>query len=207
MALCHHCHRRKAKRHCPALRVELCQLCCGEIRQKRVNCPSSCPYLHHQTYQEQRKWQKFKGQPKQTLTEERLAWLAAQIEMALHQIAQQQKEFNDRDAFRILNYARDKIATSDQRIILPEEKIEGKHNPGEVIVELINRARFEKGLVLSVSSSGYSREEKVRCLEALMGLIYEITGGNFSGRIYLEDLAKRAAKAQKDQRSQKIIIP
>lgn len=207
MALCHHCGRRKAKRHCPALRAELCQLCCGEIRQKRVNCPSSCPYLQHQTYQEQRKWQRFRGQPRQNLTEERLAWLAAQIEMALHQVYQQQKKFNDRDAFRILNYARDKIAAGDKRIILPEEKIEGKDNLGEVMVDLINKARFEKGLVLSVSSSGYSREEKIRCLDALMGLIYEITGGDLSRQIYLEDLAKRAEKAKKEQGSQKIIVP
>lgn len=207
MALCYYCGQRKAKRHCPALRAELCQLCCGEIRQKRINCPSSCSYLQHQTYQEQRKWQKFKGQPRQTLTDEKLAWLAAQIEMALYQIAQQHKEFNDRDAFRLLSYARDKIAAGDKRIILPEEKIEAKHNPGELILELINRTRYEKGFVLSVSSSGYSREDKLRCLDALMGLIYELSGGNLDRQIYLKDLAKRAEKAQKEQSSQKIIIP
>lgn len=207
MTLCHHCGRRKAKRHCPALRAELCQLCCGEIRQKRVNCPSSCIYLQHQVYQEQRKWQKFKEQPRPNLTDERLAWLAAQIEMALHRIAQQQRDFTDRDAFRILNYARDKIASSDKRIILPEEKIEGKHNFGEMIVDLINQARFEKGLLLSVSSPGYSREEKIKCLDFLMGLIYKTTGGNLSQKIYLKDLAQRAEKAQKEQSGQKIIVP
>ncbi len=207
MAMCHQCGRRKAKRHCPALRAELCQLCCGEIRQKRINCPSSCPYLKHQTYQEQRKWEKFKGQAKETLSDEKLAWLAAQIEMALYQIAKHQRDFNDYEAFRILSNARDKIAAGDKRIILPKEKIEEKTNPADLIIELINKARYEKGLLLSVPSSGYSREEKLRCLDALMGIIYEITGGDFNQQIYLKDLARRAERAKKEQRSQKIIVP
>jgi len=206
MALCHHCNRRKAKRHCPALRAELCQLCCGELRQKRVNCPASCLYLQHQTYQEQRKWQKFRSQPRETINDERLAWLIAQIEMALYEMAQGIRDFTDQEAFRLLSQAREKIAAGEKRIILPEKKIDRKPEVSEALVNLINQVRYEKGLVLS-TSSGYSREEKVRCLEALMGLIYETTGGDLSQRIYLEDLARRIEKARKEKSNQKIIVP
>jgi len=206
MAFCHHCGRRKAKRHCPALRAELCQLCCGELRQKRINCPSSCPYLQHQAYQEQRKWQRFRTQPRETINDERLAWLIAQIEMALYEISQRSKDFTDQEAFRILSQAREKIAAGEKRIILPEERIEKKPEISEALVNLINQVRYEKGLVLSTSST-FSREEKVRCLEALMGLIYETTGGDLSQRVYLEDLARRIEKARKEKINQKIIVP
>ncbi|MCX7973544.1 MAG: hypothetical protein N3B16_03490 [Candidatus Aminicenantes bacterium] len=206
MSQCYHCQRRKAKRHCSALRAELCQLCCGELRQKKINCPPSCPYLQHQTYQEQRKWQKLRNGSKEILKDERLAWLAAQIELAVNQLAQQQIITKDYDAFKLLNYARDKIAVSDKIIVLPAETINKKNSPEEALVNFINNVRYEKGLMLSVTSSGYKREEKLKCLEALMAILYEITKGDLSGRIYLEDLARRAEKAQKEK-GQKILLP
>lgn len=206
MAQCHHCRRRKAKRHCPALRAELCQLCCGELRQKKINCPPSCPYLQHQAYQEQRKWQKLKAEPKEILKDEKLAWLVAQIEMAIHQLAQRQIINRDQEVFRLLSLAWDKIAASEKIILLPEEAMMKKASPEEALVNFINQVRYEKGLMISLASTSYKREEKLKCLEALMGLIHEITGGNLNGRIYLEDLARRAEKAQKEK-TQKILLP
>lgn len=206
MAQCHHCQRRKAKRHCPALRAELCQLCCGELRQKKINCPSSCPYLQHQSYQEQRKWQKLKSEPKEIFKDEKLAWLVGQIEMAIHQLAQQKILNRDQEVFRLLSSVWDKIAASDKIILLLEETIMKKNSLEDTLINFINQARYEKGLMISLASTGYKKEEKLKSLEALMGLIYEVTGGDLSGRIYLDDLARRAAKVQKEKK-QKILLP
>jgi hypothetical protein len=45
MALCPSCRTRSAKRWCPALRVDICAICCGSKRGVEIACPSDCPYL------------------------------------------------------------------------------------------------------------------------------------------------------------------
>lgn len=42
---CSICNSRKAKRHCPALRSEICPQCCGREREETLDCPLDCPYL------------------------------------------------------------------------------------------------------------------------------------------------------------------
>lgn len=42
---CAICESRKAKRHCPALRSEICSQCCGKEREETLDCPLECPYL------------------------------------------------------------------------------------------------------------------------------------------------------------------
>ncbi|HYM12770.1 MAG TPA: hypothetical protein VEU62_18675 [Bryobacterales bacterium] len=42
---CSICESRKAKRHCPALRSEICPQCCGKEREETIDCPLDCPYL------------------------------------------------------------------------------------------------------------------------------------------------------------------
>src|SRR5690242_19951460 len=43
--LCAICHKRKAKRHCPGVRGEICAVCCGTEREVTVDCPFECMYL------------------------------------------------------------------------------------------------------------------------------------------------------------------
>src|ERR1041384_1566758 len=43
--LCAICHKRKAKRHCPGVRGEICTICCGTEREVTVDCPFECEYL------------------------------------------------------------------------------------------------------------------------------------------------------------------
>src|SRR5712671_137700 len=43
--LCAICHKRKAKRHCPGVRGEICAICCGTEREVTVDCPFDCIYL------------------------------------------------------------------------------------------------------------------------------------------------------------------
>ncbi len=207
MVLCSHCRRRKAKRHCPALRQELCQLCCGELRQKKINCPAACPYLKHEAYQEERQLVKERAQPKPVLNEERLFRLIGQVETALYRLAQENRAFSDQDALESLEYARQKIAAGGPKIIVPGKTAPFSSSSGEIILKVIDKARFEQSLLLQVSGEAYSQEEKLASLEGLIRFIHKITAGNLSNRVYLNELSQRLAQAQKEQRAQKIILP
>jgi len=45
MPLCPRCHKRPAKRSCPALRTTICAICCASDRMIELACPDSCSYL------------------------------------------------------------------------------------------------------------------------------------------------------------------
>src|SRR4029450_10887073 len=49
MAACPLCRSRKGKRSCPALRADICSVCCGEKRLVEIACPSDCVYLEQGT--------------------------------------------------------------------------------------------------------------------------------------------------------------
>jgi len=42
---CPICHKRKAKRFCPAREDSICSVCCGTEREVTIDCPSHCPHL------------------------------------------------------------------------------------------------------------------------------------------------------------------
>ncbi len=42
---CPLCQKRPAKRACPALRQEICPICCATKRQIEIACPSDCVFL------------------------------------------------------------------------------------------------------------------------------------------------------------------
>ena len=43
--VCPLCGQRRARRACPALRHEICAVCCGTKRLVEIHCPSDCAYL------------------------------------------------------------------------------------------------------------------------------------------------------------------
>ena len=43
---CPICGQRKARRHCPARRDEICSVCCGTKRLVEIACPDDCPHLN-----------------------------------------------------------------------------------------------------------------------------------------------------------------
>ncbi len=45
IAKCPLCNQRKGIRSCPALRAQICSLCCGTKRRRTVSCPDDCTYL------------------------------------------------------------------------------------------------------------------------------------------------------------------
>lgn len=42
---CQLCETRKPRRHCPGVRGEICPQCCGNERERTVDCPLDCEYL------------------------------------------------------------------------------------------------------------------------------------------------------------------
>ena len=42
---CPSCGQRKARRDCPALRANICTICCGTKRLVEIQCPDTCVYL------------------------------------------------------------------------------------------------------------------------------------------------------------------
>ncbi len=42
---CPRCRARKAKRHCPALHLDICPQCCGAEREESIACPLDCSHL------------------------------------------------------------------------------------------------------------------------------------------------------------------
>jgi hypothetical protein len=45
--ICALCRQRKAKRACPAVRADICPVCCGTKRIVELACPATCIYLEH----------------------------------------------------------------------------------------------------------------------------------------------------------------
>ncbi len=43
--LCKICNKRRARRACPAVRGEICTICCGTEREVSLACPLECEYL------------------------------------------------------------------------------------------------------------------------------------------------------------------
>src|SRR5262245_14282333 len=42
---CKICEVRRPRRFCPAVRDQICSLCCGQTRETTLNCPLDCEYL------------------------------------------------------------------------------------------------------------------------------------------------------------------
>ncbi len=43
--VCPLCQQRRGKRACPALKEQICAVCCGTKRLVEIRCPPDCPYL------------------------------------------------------------------------------------------------------------------------------------------------------------------
>lgn len=50
---CQSCQKRRARRHCPGLRGEICAVCCGTERENTIDCPLDCEHLQEARRHEQ----------------------------------------------------------------------------------------------------------------------------------------------------------
>jgi hypothetical protein len=208
MATCAQCHRRKAKRHCPALGSDLCPLCCGLLREKKIHCPANCPFLiRHRPYQEKKvieKKQTFSGD---ILQDERLNWLTLNIEAPLKEYGEKNPSFTDRDVILALEFARQKVEKKKSRLVLPQEKEEPKNDAGEAVFESIEQCRFQRKIILLEGLETYRREEKLKCLDNVIAAVKYLARGHLEGRNYIQDLSQRFARIKELSQQKKILSP
>ncbi len=211
MKKCPRCNARKSKRYCPALGQSLCTLCCGQIREKEVHCPSDCPFLSkHKSYQEKRVIEK-KHAPQRILSseeyllkDERMAWLAFNIEVPLKKYAEQKPSLNDRDALLALEYAREKIAKGRGLVLMPEESGKPRNELGEAIYQMIERCRYEGRIIVTGKPQAYSTEEKLKVCDSLIGTLKHLARGNLEGQSYLRVVMERFMRMDAQSRKEKV---
>lgn len=197
MAVCSQCHRRKAKRRCPALGSELCPLCCGRLRGQEIRCPPACPHLsRHRPYQERKIIEKRPQHGVDIARDERLEWLILNIEALLERIAAVRPEFADRDAVLALESAREKIERARPALLVTEPSGRVDSVPGELVFQGIERCRFEGQIVLPQPLQAYTKEEKLAALDDLIPAVKRFAGDGLEGRSYLANLLQRFAKGR-----------
>ena len=208
MAKCSHCRRRKAKRHCPALGSDLCSLCCGLLREKKLHCPPDCRFLgEHRSYQDKRIIQKKHTYSPDIGQDERLNWLALHIEAPLKEWGEKRPEFSDKEAVLALEYARAKIEKEKSILLLAQENRRVKNEIGEAVFQSLEQCRYERQIILPQSVAAYSKEEKLKCLENIILAVKFMAKGDLDGRSYIQDLIERFSRLKKVSGQKRIVSP
>lgn len=208
MAFCNQCHRRKAKRRCPALGAELCPLCCGLLRGKDLRCPPACPHLsRHRPYQEQKILDKKPQHGGDVPHDDRLDWLILNIEALLERIAAAHPEFTDRNAVLALESARERIERARPALLVTEPPGRRDSEPGELVFQGLERCRYEGKIVLPLPLQVYKNEEKLTGLEQVVLAVKRLAGNDLGARNYLDNLARRFAPGRGAPAQGKRIIP
>jgi hypothetical protein len=206
MVLCSHCRQRKAKRKCPALGSDLCPLCCGRLREKELHCPSGCRFLtQHKPYQENRIIRKKRTFSEDALQDERLNWLALNIEVPLREYAERNPAFSDKDAVLALEYAKERTEKSRSRLLLPQEERRIRNEAGEAVLMSLDQCRFKRKIILPQDVEKYTTEEKLKCLDNVILGVQHVAGGDLAGQAYLLDLGRRVARLQESQEGKKVV--
>jgi len=212
MAICSRCGQRKAKRPCPALGLEFCNLCCGLIMGKEAACPPSCAFLaRHESYRAKRVQGKRPAgaEPEKAAArdefqgDERLSWLLFQTETPIRIAFERAPSLSDAEVLAALDYASDKIVKGRSLLIVPGENLPA-NALGEAVVQSLDSARWEASVFLATGLETYSREEKLRSLDRIRGSIRAALGyPGTDGRLYLRNLAERFARIQEFARNPK----
>jgi hypothetical protein len=215
MAKCARCDRRKARRRCPALGAEICSLCCGSIRGKDVRCPAGCEHLApHASYQEQKVLDRRESGPAAAAParggaepDERTAWLLFSIEAALHEIDARSPGFSDKDALLACDYARDRIARGERRLIVPGEGLRPGNAAGEALVLTVGRCRFQRTSLIAGADEPYAPEERTAALDVVIRTIKALARDRWEGRTFLDRLDERFRPKRGPGSSSTLITP
>jgi hypothetical protein len=208
MAFCSRCHRRKAKRRCPALGAEICPLCCGLLRGRDLRCPPACPELsRHRPYQEQKVIDKKPRHGGAVPHDDRLDWLILNIEALLERIAAARPEFTDRAAVLALESAREKVERARPALLVTEPLGRSDNEPGELVFQAVERCRYEGKIVLPQPLQAYKKEEKLAGLELVVGAVKQLARNDLGARSYLDGLARRFAQGRGTPAPGQRIIP
>jgi hypothetical protein len=208
MVKCAHCHQRKAKRDCPALGSRLCPLCCGLLREKKIRCPSGCPFLaRHKPYQQRKVIEKKQTFSEDILRDERLSWLVLNIEASLKNYVDKNPGVTDGDAVLALEYAAEKVKRGKSALILPRAEEIPASELGEAVFQSIEQSRYQRKIILPQGLETYQEEEKLKCLDNIMAAIKHLAAGNLEGRAYVQDLSRRFARIKEISQQKKILSP
>jgi hypothetical protein len=208
MAKCSRCRERKAKRPCPALGNDLCPLCCGILREKKIHCPADCSFLiKHKPYQEKKVIEKKPTFSADILQDERLNWLILNIEAALKEYGERDPAFTDRDAILALEYAKEKVEKGKSALVLPKEEDKLRNDVGEAIFQNIEQCHYQRKIILPQSLETYKKEEKLKCLENIIVAVKYLAKRNLRDRNYIEDLSRRFARIKDASEQKRIISP
>ena len=213
MKKCSRCNNRKAKRFCPALNESICSLCCGQVREKEVHCPTTCPFLSkHKSYQEKRIVEKRNvsqrlpaSEEEDILKDERMAWLAFHIEMPVKEYTEKKSSFNDRQVLLALEYVRDKIEKGRGLILLPDETMKPQNELGEAMYHMMERCRFEGRIIMTGKPLAYSQQEKLTVLDRIIGAVKHLARDNLEGHSYIRAVTERFAKVKGMSRQKKVL--
>jgi hypothetical protein len=213
MPLCSKCQKRMAKRACPALGNGLCSLCCGILRNKEIHCPLSCVFLsRHKPYQEKRILERrLPGRTRDPFAEddlvkdERLAWLAFQIESPVRIFAERAPGLTDKDILLAVEYARAKTEKGRSLIVLPGDNLKPKNELGEAVLQAVDSARWRAPVILSSGLENYKKEEKLRCLDRTIGTIRFLMQDDPGGQRYIRNLVERFARLRDAAQDNKLI--
>jgi hypothetical protein len=183
-------------------------------RQKQIHCPPACPYLvKHQSYQDKRTLKnKHSTHPspppgEDILRDERLAWMAFNIELPIGRMAEKNASMTDGDALSALNYARDKLEKESRLLIMTETTIAPKNELGEAILQSVEQCRWEKKIIIPGELQTYTSDEKIKCLDRAVLAVKQYSKGQMKGRDFLERLIDRLSKISDLTRQQKLHIP
>jgi hypothetical protein len=205
LSQCAQCHKRKAKRFCPGLGADLCALCCGLLREKKIRCPSACPFLaRHKPYQEDKLIRKRRTFSEEVVHDDRLHWLLLHLEAPLKEIGEKRPDFTDREAILALEYVKGRLEKGRPRLIVSRGLQEVQNAVGEAVWESLEKCRYQTTLILPQDIGAYTEEEKLKCLEHVISTAKQRARGRLDGRAYLDELARRFAKIEESSRRQKI---
>lgn len=213
MAKCKKCGQRKAKRHCPALGSDICNLCCGLLREKEIHCPPQCSYLaQHRPYQEKRILEKKETSRSRReiakddiVSDDRMRWLLVNVEAPLREFAERNAALTDREAVLALEYAKEKVEKGRSRLILPGEDHKPKNQLGEAVYKSVENCRYQRPIILTSGQETYKQEEKLRILRREILTAKAVSEDNLEGRTYLQQIIDRFAKIKDLSQKQKVI--
>lgn len=126
LAICVLCRQRKGRRFCPAVYNIICPTCCGTHRLKKLNCPSSCPYLRQAKALEmaQREAEWAQKSSERAEIEQRLTAFA--LEEAISTFAAEHPDLMDAEVIFALRAVQDAVEREVMSGIPHEPNVDGR---------------------------------------------------------------------------------
>lgn len=211
MNKCPKCGRRLAKRHCPGLKLDICHLCCGQKREKEINCFPECRYLvFGRTYQEKRIQAKetlINQEKADPINNEHLGRLVFYFEAALLSYRDKHPGFNDKNAYQAIEYALEKIRKGAPKIIMPDQQSRPVNEAGDLLIRVAEETKTESSSLITTINQKYSKEEKISCLTYLSTSVKAALRQQPNGTLFLDRIREIFSKFAASSKEPRIILP